>query len=187
MSGALDGRRVLVTGGTGGIGQAIAIAAGETGPHVAFCGLTEEGSDVTCDAIERVGRRAYFEALDLCDLDRARCFARNAIGALGGMDALVNNAGRNCRGGVRRATREDIEQRGAPQTGSHCSSHAGRTGGALSTRTWRPTGGGCCAGGGPAWPGWKLCERYDHFGRWWYQCLVGISRGSTQGRRTSSG
>jgi NAD(P)-dependent dehydrogenase (short-subunit alcohol dehydrogenase family) len=110
QSQALKDRKVLVTGGTSGIGQAIAIAAAEAGADVAYCGLTDEGSQVTRDCIERAGRRAYFEALDLSDLSSARSFARNAIETLGGVDALINNAGIDYRRGVLRATQSDIDQ-----------------------------------------------------------------------------
>ncbi|RME57622.1 MAG: SDR family NAD(P)-dependent oxidoreductase, partial [Caldilineae bacterium] len=51
MSGILDGKRILVTGGTSGLGQGIAIRAAQEGADVAFCGLTEEGADATLSAI----------------------------------------------------------------------------------------------------------------------------------------
>ena len=110
MSVALQDQKVVVTGGTSGIGQAIAMAAARAGANVAFCGLTSAGADVTRTAIEQCDRRAYFEALDLTDLAAARRFARNAIDALGGLDALVNNAGADFYRGVRVTTHEDIER-----------------------------------------------------------------------------
>ncbi|MBV9280714.1 MAG: SDR family oxidoreductase, partial [Chloroflexi bacterium] len=67
------------------------------------------GADATCASIERCGRRVYFEALDLTDLAAARRFARDSIRALGGLNALVNNAGTDFYRGVAASTREDIE------------------------------------------------------------------------------
>jgi NAD(P)-dependent dehydrogenase (short-subunit alcohol dehydrogenase family) len=95
MSKILQGKRVLVTGGTTGIGQATAMLAAQAGADVAFCGLTEAGAADTLRAIEAAGQRAFFRALDLSDLDGARAFARDAIADLGGLDGLVNNAGNN--------------------------------------------------------------------------------------------
>jgi NAD(P)-dependent dehydrogenase (short-subunit alcohol dehydrogenase family) len=110
MSITLTDKRVIVTGGTSGIGQAIAIGCAEAGADVAFCGLTEEGADVARAAIERAGRRAFFRALDLSDLAAARRFAQDAIAFLGGLDGLVNNAGTNFLYGVASATFEDIQR-----------------------------------------------------------------------------
>ena len=110
MSGILENKRILVTGGTTGIGQATAILAAQAGADVAFCGLTAEGADKTIAAVEAAGRRAFFRALDLSDLDAARDFARAAIQFLGGLDGLVNNAGNNFWHGVVGATYEQIQR-----------------------------------------------------------------------------
>jgi NAD(P)-dependent dehydrogenase (short-subunit alcohol dehydrogenase family) len=110
MSITLTGKRVIVTGGTSGIGQAIAIACAEAGADVAFCGLTEAGAEVTRAAIERAGRRAFFQAFDISDLDAARRFAQASITFLGGLNGLVNNAGTNFLYGVAGATYEDIQR-----------------------------------------------------------------------------
>jgi NAD(P)-dependent dehydrogenase (short-subunit alcohol dehydrogenase family) len=105
----LTNKRIIVTGATMGIGQAVAIRAAQEGADVAFCGLSEVGADDTMRAIAAAGRRAFFRALDLRDLDAARCFAREAIAFLGGLDGLVNNAGANTWHGVLNATFEDLE------------------------------------------------------------------------------
>ena len=110
MNNLLQGKRVIVTGGTSGIGQATAIHAAWAGADVAFCGLTEEGAVETIAQIEGAGRRAYFQALDLSDLAAARQFTRAAIAFLGGLDGLVNNAGTNFLFGVNGATFADIER-----------------------------------------------------------------------------
>jgi len=110
MSENLAQRRVIVTGGTSGIGQAIAIHAARMGADVAFCGLTDEGADETLQAIQKQGRRAFFRALDLSNLTQARQFTREAITFLGGLDGVVNNAGTNFFRGVLNATQEDIQR-----------------------------------------------------------------------------
>jgi NAD(P)-dependent dehydrogenase (short-subunit alcohol dehydrogenase family) len=101
---------MVVTGGTSGIGQAIAIACAAIGADVAFCGLTNEGAAETRAAIEATGRRAYFEEFDVSDLERLQAFATNAKDFLGGVDGLVNNAGSNFFRGVLGASQIDIER-----------------------------------------------------------------------------
>src|SRR5207249_1821327 len=103
-------KRIIVTGGTSGIGQAIAIEAARMGADVAFCGLTEQGADTTTEEIEKAGGRAYFRALDLSDLSAARHFTQDAIDFLGGLDGIANNAGNNFFHGVAGASYEDIQR-----------------------------------------------------------------------------
>ena len=107
---ALEGRRVLVTGGTSGIGREVVLQAARQGADVAFCGLEEDLAAEVRAEVEALGRRCYAEAFDISDLDRTRHFARDAIHALGGLDGLVNNAGANFFHGMLEATRADIER-----------------------------------------------------------------------------
>lgn len=106
----LTGRRVLVTGGTSGIGREIVLRSARLGADVALCGLEADlAAEVAAD-VEALGRRAHAEAFDMSDLAHTRAFTRAAIGALGGLDGLVNNAGANYFHGVLGATKEDIER-----------------------------------------------------------------------------
>lgn len=54
----LANKRIIVTGGTMGIGQAVAIRAAQEGADVAFCGLSEAGAEATIQAIEAAGGRS---------------------------------------------------------------------------------------------------------------------------------
>ncbi|MDZ4701660.1 MAG: SDR family oxidoreductase [Rhodothermales bacterium] len=103
-------KRILVTGATSGIGRAIALACAEAGADMAFCGLTAEGANEVHAAITSFGRRAYFEVLDVGDLEGCRAFVDRAAGVLGGLDGLVNNAGTNFNHGVLGATAEQIDR-----------------------------------------------------------------------------
>lgn len=105
----LQDKRVLVTGGTSGIGKAIALQVAQAGADVAFCGLTDDGAEAVKETITGFGRRVYFEAVDLADLDNARAFTDRAIDSLGGLDGLVNNAGANFKYGVLGSTFEGIQ------------------------------------------------------------------------------
>ena len=89
MEAVLDfsGRRVLVTGGTAGIGRGIAEAFLERGADVVVCGRTEPEALPASGAREAVFRR--------CDVRRAeQCHAlvEGIARDLGGLDVLVNNA-----------------------------------------------------------------------------------------------
>ena len=95
-TGRLMGRKCLVTGADSGIGAAIAIAFAREGADIALSYLPAEEEDAQeiKAIIEGSGRRAVLIPGDISD--RAFCeeLVARAVDALGGLDALVNNAGR---------------------------------------------------------------------------------------------
>lgn len=90
----LAGKRALVTGGSRGIGAAIALALAENGADVAF---TYQNSAVRAGtvvkSIEATGRRAVAIQADSADPQAIERAVRDAVAALGGIDILVNSAG----------------------------------------------------------------------------------------------
>ncbi|MGO1947909.1 MAG: SDR family oxidoreductase, partial [Brachybacterium alimentarium] len=95
-TGRLDGRRALITGADSGIGAAVAIAFAREGADVALNYLPQEEKDAQHIAkiIRRTGRRAILLPGDLTDASFCRSLVEEAVRELGGLDALVNNAGR---------------------------------------------------------------------------------------------
>jgi|SRR5690625_3201837 NAD(P)-dependent dehydrogenase (short-subunit alcohol dehydrogenase family) len=95
-TGRLEGRRALITGSDSGIGAAVAIAFAREGADVALYYLPEEEEDAQYVArlIEDAGRTALCLPGDLSDPEFCRDVVRQAADGLGGLDALVNNAGR---------------------------------------------------------------------------------------------
>ncbi|HKC75966.1 MAG TPA: SDR family oxidoreductase [Chloroflexota bacterium] len=89
----LQGKTALVTGGTSGIGRAIAEAFAREGARVAVTGRDEARGRAAVEAIEKVGGDAIFLRADLASLDEVRGLARAATEALVHVDILVNNAG----------------------------------------------------------------------------------------------
>jgi 3-oxoacyl-[acyl-carrier protein] reductase len=90
----LAGRAVLVTGGSSGIGQAIAVAAARSGADVALTYRANEyGAQQVADEIRRLGRRAVVIHLDLTDAASLRDLGPAAREGLGRIDAWINNAG----------------------------------------------------------------------------------------------
>lgn len=106
--GTLEGVKVLITGGTSGCGRAMVLEALAAGAEVAFCGLDADGGEAVLSESGSASARAMFRAFDLRDLDATRRFATDAIAWLGGLTALVNNAGNRFRHGVAGASLEDI-------------------------------------------------------------------------------
>ncbi len=90
---SLDGCAALVTGGSRGIGKAIALALARAGADVAITARNERDLDDTAAEIEALARKAYCIAQDVSDADSASSGVRQAVDALGGLDILVNNAG----------------------------------------------------------------------------------------------
>lgn len=90
----LTGKRALVTGGSRGIGAAIALALAENGADVAltFQNSPDRAQDVVT-SIEKLGRRAVAIRADSGDPVAIKRSVDEAVAALGGLDILVNNAG----------------------------------------------------------------------------------------------
>jgi NAD(P)-dependent dehydrogenase (short-subunit alcohol dehydrogenase family) len=90
---ALDGRRVLVTGGGSGIGAAISRAVALAGATVAVNDLVEERAAEVGGEIAASGLHAVAIPGDVSTEDGASSVVGAAIDALGGLDGLVNNVG----------------------------------------------------------------------------------------------
>lgn len=89
----LDGRTALVTGGSSGIGQAIAVGLADAGAHVLVAARTRSTIDATVDAIRAAGGSADGIVADLS----SRAGAHALADAAGDVDVLVNSAGINLR------------------------------------------------------------------------------------------
>ena len=93
MMQTLAGKRALVTGANDGIGRAIAETFAREGASVAAHGRNEERLVDVLAAIETAGGRAVPVTADLRDMRATEAMCADAIGKLGGIDIVVNNAG----------------------------------------------------------------------------------------------
>lgn len=90
---SLNGKRALVTGGSRGIGAAIATTLAENGADVAFTYRhSAEKAQAVVKLIEATGRRAFAIPADNADPEAISQAVRQAAEALGGIDILVNSA-----------------------------------------------------------------------------------------------
>lgn len=91
---ALTGKRVLVTGAGAGMGRAIAIeAAAQGAEHVCLADVNTAAATETAAAIAEAGGQATVIGVDLTDPEQAMAMIAEGVGAMGGLDSLVNNAG----------------------------------------------------------------------------------------------
>ncbi|MGY5124254.1 SDR family NAD(P)-dependent oxidoreductase [Streptomyces nigrescens] len=94
---SLDGRVAVVTGGSSGIGRAIARALARAGASVVIVARKESELAATVDELAADGCRAAWVSADLSSRDGVRAAAEQAAGVFGEPDVLVNSAGINLR------------------------------------------------------------------------------------------
>lgn len=91
---SLAGKKALVTGGSRGIGAAIAAGLAEAGADVAFTWYSSaDAAEETLAAIRQTGSAGAALQADAGDAEAVRGAVAEARDALGGLDILVNNAG----------------------------------------------------------------------------------------------
>lgn len=101
----LEGKRIVVTGGSGGIGHAMAKRFVDEGAMVLICGRNEEklrqvSQELSCG----------YMVLDVTRVETFDSFLTDAVGKLGGIDCLVNNAGISLHETFQRVTPDGFDQ-----------------------------------------------------------------------------
>ncbi len=97
----------LVTGGSGGIGRAICLQLATDGYDVCVhYNSNRAAAEEVCRDIESIGRKAIALSGDLGDSVACAALVQGCVESLGGLDALVNNAGVTCDGLLMRMTDE---------------------------------------------------------------------------------
>lgn len=90
---SLTGKKALITGGSKGIGAAVAEVLADAGADLVIVGRDQAGLAETAQKVEALGRRCLVFEADLATVDGPRRAAEQALQAFGVIDILVNNAG----------------------------------------------------------------------------------------------
>jgi len=93
MADSLAGRVALVTGGSKGIGKAVALALATAGADVAVCARNPVDLEAVAEAVRSIGRRAFGAVCDVTDAEQVNRLPAAVGNALGPIDILVNSAG----------------------------------------------------------------------------------------------
>lgn len=107
----LQGKTALVTGGSEGIGKAIAFGLAREGVDVAICSRRADVLEATAAEISKAtGRKVVAIATDLTKDEEAKNFIETAHKALGRIDIMVNSAGSSPGGVIETLTEADWAQ-----------------------------------------------------------------------------
>jgi NAD(P)-dependent dehydrogenase (short-subunit alcohol dehydrogenase family) len=87
------GKSIIITGGSNGIGEGIALAFGKLGAIVFIADVNEQKGNRVVQKIEENGGRAIFLKTDVSKEEDIINLIRNVIDKIGKLDILVNNAG----------------------------------------------------------------------------------------------
>ncbi len=105
----IEGRVAVVTGGTSGIGLAIARALAGAGARVTIAGRSRNRGDEALEALRADGLEAQFQSCDVGDADSVSALVGEVVSSHGGLDVMVNSAAINIVKPALDHTPEDVD------------------------------------------------------------------------------
>jgi len=106
---SLEGKRALLTGGSGGIGRELAMALADAGAVVGVHGRDLAKLNEICALIQEKGGQAVPLTAELSDVEACRKLVAEAHEALDGLDILINCAATNRRKPISEVTQDDFD------------------------------------------------------------------------------
>ncbi len=106
LTGAVKDKVVLITGASSGIGKAAALKIAEAGAKTILVARTEEKLLETQREIEARGGQAFIHTADVADIASCDALIQQVLADHGGVDILINNAGRS----IRRAIENSLDR-----------------------------------------------------------------------------
>lgn len=120
----LKGGKALITGGSKGIGRAIADRLADEGCNVAICARNEEQVNEAVAALSAKGVTAFGQAVDVADGDALKAWVAASAEALGGIDNVVANvSGPNAQGDDGWQAKFDVDIMGTVRLVEAATSH----------------------------------------------------------------
>lgn len=107
----LSGRKAIITGGSKGLGLAMAAGLASAGADLLIVNRKEKDGQVSADALkEAFGIEALSFAADITNKEQVEAMTDFALKSFGSIDILINSAGINIRGGINDVSVEDFNQ-----------------------------------------------------------------------------
>lgn len=107
---SLEGQAALITGGSRGLGLAIAEELNQHGARLALCARDEQELEQAQDLLSQAGAEVITIRCDLTDRDQVQRMVEQVTSRFGSIDMLVNNAGIISVGPIQTQTVEDFEE-----------------------------------------------------------------------------
>ena len=92
MNATFKDKKVIVCGGSRGIGRSIALAYAQSGAVVSICARNPDSLAVTATELRGLGGKVHSQACDLADGPAVMSYVAAAAATMGGVDILINNA-----------------------------------------------------------------------------------------------
>ncbi len=105
----LEGKVIIVTGATSGIGRGCAISMAQEGAKIVATGRNEERGQITVDQITALGAECIFVRQDVTQEDDWRRVIDKSIESFGQIDVLLNNAGDTIVAPLEKVTLENFQ------------------------------------------------------------------------------
>lgn len=107
----LSGKTAIVTGGSKGLGLAMAAGLASAGANILLVNRNEaEGIQAAAELAQAFSIRAYSFAADVTQQEQTEAMAQKAMDTFGRIDILINSAGINIRGAIDELSLEDFNQ-----------------------------------------------------------------------------